>query len=329
MAGALLFALLILFPRKYEVPEFSERPGSHYWALSTGSRIGYTLIPARNNRKPTPIIYLHGGPGGHIRDSHVAMLAPFADAGYDIYLYDQVGSGRSSRLEDISEYTVERHRRDLEEIVRKTGSGQVILAGQSWGAMLLCRFVADNPGKVAKAIVTGPGPILPVRPELARAAPPDSLELREPPVSNREGNARAYNLRSRFVRFVAYAFGKKLASDREADDFFTCLNNELKKSTLCDPALAKSAEGGGGYYAHIMTVKSFNDVKDERSKLSGCNVPVLIMRGQCDNQKWGFAQEYLELFPRSRLAVVPGAGHDVWAEQPEQYVRLVRIFLEE
>jgi proline iminopeptidase len=36
------------------------------------------------------------------------MLQPLADSGYDVYLYDQVGSGRSSRLENIRDYTVQK-----------------------------------------------------------------------------------------------------------------------------------------------------------------------------------------------------------------------------
>ena len=327
--GVLLFLLLILFPRDYDVPEFRERAGTQYWDLPTGSRIGYTLLPGKNDKRKTPIIYLHGGPGGWITDQHIEMLKPLAEDGYDVYLYDQVGSGHSGRLEDIGKYTVVRHKKDLEAIVQKIGSEKVALIGQSWGAMLLSSYLADNCERVAKAIVTGPGPILPIRPALAKIRPPDSLNLREPAVSNREGNWKANNIRSRFMRFVAYAFGKKLASDREADHFFTYLNNELKKSTLCDTALVRESEGGGGYYAHLMTVKSFDTVEDRRAGLKACNTPVLVLRGQCDNQKWGFAQEYLELFPNSRLEVIPGAGHSIWEEQPEQYVRLVRGFLGE
>ena len=91
--GTLAFAFLLFFPRSYPSRGFHERQGVQYWELPTGSRIGYTLIPGRNNPKPTPIIYLHGGPGGFIGENHIAMLTPLADDGYDVYLYDQVGSG--------------------------------------------------------------------------------------------------------------------------------------------------------------------------------------------------------------------------------------------
>jgi pimeloyl-ACP methyl ester carboxylesterase len=33
------------------------------------------------------------------------------------------------------------------------------------------------------------------------------------------------------------------------------------------------------------------------------------MKGECDNQKWGFTNEYLELFKNSELKIIPGAGH--------------------
>ncbi|MBK9359012.1 MAG: alpha/beta fold hydrolase [Bacteroidales bacterium] len=59
-----------------------------------------------------------GGPGGPIYDRNIKLLAPLAVNGFDVYLYDQIGCGSSARLENIEEYSVERHRRDLEEIVK-------------------------------------------------------------------------------------------------------------------------------------------------------------------------------------------------------------------
>jgi proline iminopeptidase len=51
------------------------------------------------------------------------------------------------------------------------------------------------------------------------------------------------------------------------------------------------------------------------------------MKGECDNQKWGFTKEYLDLFPNHKLVVVPGAGHGIFIEQPEKYLSTIRAFL--
>lgn len=93
--------------RSYNVPQLQKRASTQYWDLPTNSRIGYTLISAKNKKKPYPIIYLHGGPGGFVTERDITMLSPLSDDGYDVYLYDQIGSGQSDRLENINEYTVQ------------------------------------------------------------------------------------------------------------------------------------------------------------------------------------------------------------------------------
>ena len=129
------------------------------------------------------------------------------------------------------------------------------------------------------------------------------------------------------MEFWAKTFGLKLASDREADEFATFLSGELNKSIVCDPDKAPAASGGGGYYVQVMTVQSFDQIQDPRPKLRLAPYPVLVLKGQCDNQKWGFTKEYVDVFPHSQLVVVPDAGHAILVEQPELYIQALREFL--
>ncbi len=321
------YLLIAFIPRTYEVPPLQKRESTQYWDLPTGSKIAYTRVAAQGIRKPHPIIFLQGGPGGYISDRNIEILAPLSEDGYDIYLYDQIGSGHSGRLANIRDYTADRHKKDLEEIIKKTGAARVILIGQSWGAILATLFIADHPEKVQRVIFTGPGPVLPMRRELLSIHPPDSLNLRKPPYSNQEANEQSKNIRTAVVSFCAKFFGIKLASDQEADDFQTYLDTELCKATVCDTSKALKAEGGGGFYVQLMTVRSFREIKDPRPKLTGSKIPVLIMKGQCDNQPWGFAKEYSELFPNYQLKIIPDAGHSISVEQPELYLKTIRDFL--
>ena len=57
--------------------------------------------------------------------------------------------------------------------------------------------------------------------------------------------------------------------------------------------------------------------------------PLLIIRGQCDNQKWGFSKEYLDLFTHSKLEIGKDAGHDLIGNRGEEYYELVKEFLVE
>jgi proline iminopeptidase len=325
---ALVFLLFRIFlPRNYNAPHVQKRKSTRYWDLTTGSRLGYTLISAKGIKKPCPIIYLHGGPAGPIYNEHIKALAPLSEDGYDVYLYDQVGCGQSNLLDNIEEYTAGRHKKDLEEIYKKIGAKKIILIGQSWGAILATLFVADNPEKVEKIIFTGPGPILPRKMGLADISAPDSLHLKKPLLSNQDGFEIVQNIRNIAVDFFAKRFGYKLASDQEADGFYWTLTNQTNKAMVCDTSKALRAEPGMGYYAWVMTGNSFDKMEDTRPKLKDLNTPVLILKGQCDNQVWGIIPEYIELFKNHELVIVPNAGHSIWIEQHAIYLKTIRTFL--
>jgi proline iminopeptidase len=301
-----LLFLFIFIPRKYSIPELKPRTSTQYWNLTTGSRIAYTLIQAKNKRQHYPVIFLQGGPGGPINDWNITTLTPLSEDGYDVYLYDQVGCGFSSRLKNIGDYTAGRHKKDLGEIVKRIRAEKVILIGQSWGAILAALFIADNPGRVDKVIFTGPGPFVPGNYDLENIQPPDSLHLKEPGNKNSRGKLNINFLRTGFIKFTSKRFNWKLASDKEMDNY---LNNKT------------------GYYCNIKTVQSFNSVADIRPRLKNCPIPTLIMRGQSDGIKWGYVTEYLNLFPNHKLVIVPNAGHSIAREQPGEYIRAIREFL--
>lgn len=327
LVGIGVLSWLVLMPRTYDVPLQQKRAGTLYWELSTGSTIAYTLISARAPKKPYPVIYLHGGPGGPIYDSNIAMLAPLSTDGYDVYLYDQAGSGLSERLDHIEQYTADRHKKDLEEIIKQIGAEKVILIGQSWGAILASLYIADNPCKVEKVILTSPGPMQPRLEGMQDTNPPDSLQLRKPVFTNAQANQKINNIRTRATTFLARQFGLKLCSDREADQFLSYLSNEQNKSVVCDTSLVLAAEAGNGFYTHIMTLHSLSTLKDPRLALKKLTIPMLLMKGQCDNQTWSTTKEYLDVFTHHQLVVIPNAGHSISIEQPEVYLKTIRDFL--
>lgn len=315
-------AYFFFFPRSYNVNHLKERAGTKYWLLATGSRIAYTLIPAKGEKKPYPLIYLHGGPGAGITDLEIKILGKLSEYGYDVYLYDQVGCGHSARLDNINEYSAERHKRDLEEIVKHIAADKVILLGQSWGSILSILFLADNPGKLERLVITAPAPIQPENKAYAAIAVPDSLQLRSPAIFRFNANGR-----SKAIEFWIRKFGKKLADDKEADQFATYYANNLNKIMVCDSANAVVAENTEGYYVNFMTRMSLGKVENPRPKLVNCTIPVLIMKAGCDNQKWGYTTEYLDLFRNHQFVFFENAGHNIFIEQPDKYIEVIHNFL--
>jgi proline iminopeptidase len=327
LIGLISFLSIALYPKTYNVPEFQKRAGTRYWNLKTGSRIGYSLLKAKGTKKPYPIIYLQGGPGAPIFDANIETLSNLTNYGYDVYVYDLVGCGHSNRLENIEEYTVDRHNRDLAEIIKKIGAQKVILIAQSWGAILASNYMLDHKEKVEKLIFTGPGPILPINYAQKEIKAPDSLNLKTTTFTNAQGSQKAYHLRPRVVKFLAELFSYKLASDKEMDDFATNLNFEMNKSTVVDSSKMK-LNSGYGYYVQLKTAQCFyQKMANRRKELSKCKIPILIMLGQFDGGKWGYTEEYLRLFKNHQLVIIPKAGHSIALEQPELYINSMIRFL--
>lgn len=331
----LLLIALIAFvvkgciPTKLDVPQIKPRASTQYWKLPTGSKIAYTFIEGKGTKKNSPIIYLHGGPGGYIYTKNIEILGQLSELGYDVYLYDQIGSGLSDRLEKVNEYTAERHRKDLEEIVTLLRAKKVILIGQSWGGALAVLFAADNLDKVDKLIFTCPGAIKPANDELEKMIPPDSLKLKD--AYNPSAKATSIALNPRYISIGVWArfFGKKLASDEEADSYLTKLATVFTKGLVYDSTKALAEEGGAGCYSNLNTSVSYGKLTDPRIKLKNSKIPILVLKGQYDNIAWGYTNEYLDLFTNNKLKIVPNSGHDIFVEQPEIYLNEMKSFLAE
>ena len=329
LIAVLILIYLVFLPQRFDVPTFKYRADTQYWDLPTGSKIGYTLLESKLPTSKAPIIYLHGGPGGAISNEHIEQMKAFAQQGYSVYLYDQVGSGHSNRLANINDYGTQRHIDDLAAIIQQIKTPKVILLGHSWGAILATFFTCEHADKVEKVILVGPGSIYPVNQKLKNIQSPDSLHLKAPLASNQQGNAKAYGTRQKLIRWLAYVYGTKLGSDEEVDNFYTYLNSYLGQATVCNTTSLGTPLTGLGYYVHVMTMKSLNNMVDKREKIRQLNLPFLVLKGQCDNQHWGYTKEYLDILPNAQLQVVPDAGHHIFSEQPQLYTQYILQFLNE
>lgn len=133
---------------------------TNYWKLTTGSNIAYYKLNATRNslKKEFPIIFLHGGPGAYVRQIDLDFFSLFTNDGYDVYLYDQAGGGRSGLL-DKSNYSHDRNIRDFESIINVIKAKKYIVIGQSYGGSLLAHLAADEriSKRIYKAIYSEPG----------------------------------------------------------------------------------------------------------------------------------------------------------------------------
>jgi len=129
--------------------------------LSTGSTIAYVHIEGKGAGQPYPIVFVHGGPGTPDMVGDARYFCKLGELGYDVYIYDELGSGRSSRLLDPGEYTLSRYVADLEAIRRQIGKDRMILIGHSYVCEIIANYMVSYENHVAKAVLTSPGAINP------------------------------------------------------------------------------------------------------------------------------------------------------------------------
>lgn len=325
-ASLALLGLAILLPTRDPRLPPAAVPGQQFWDLSTGSRIAYVRIPAEETPNPTPIIFLHGGPGVADMAGDAAYFGQLARGGYDVYVYDQVGTGRSSRLDDPRQYSIARNVADLEEIRQQVGAERVVLIGHSWGGMIAAGYLAEHGDHVAKVVFSSPGPL----PGTGDTS--DELLLGRLDLRKRLG---VYALLVRPRMLLAYGLlqvnpqaAHAFAGDAEMDARNDRVYNRSRAAAHCDGADPGPELHGLGFYAFQYPQSAAStEPADPRPGMAGQTAPALIIKGSCDYLSWSSALDYRDALPGARLVYLEAAGHNAYQDQPNQFLSVVRAFL--
>jgi proline iminopeptidase len=339
--GGATMLLLVLVTAGTILPPLGSNPaareappiprGAGYWNLNTGSHIAFLKVPAQGRARATPILMVGGGPGEEdVADTtQTQFFGQLAQLGYDVYFYDQIGSGLSARLADPGQYTLARHVADLEAIRARIGAQQVILMGASWGGTLVATYMATYPEHVAKAIFTSPAPI-----NEAEWADEGQITSRLSAAAQQQYHTTLYT--PRFITWYLLGLinpraAHTLVSDREADAFFNTFVQGISQATVCDSAhLPKGQVQGYGFYDNIFTTTDAqhrHGKVNPRTRLSSNHTPTLILTGACNYIRWTVTWQYKATLPNSILLYFPHAGHVIHLDQPDLYLASIRAFL--
>lgn len=334
--GIILIILLIwsLIPLRQTIKPIQPRSDTQYWIMQDGYKIAYTKIEGDSASTNPPIIFLHGGPGGYIHSAIINQMKEVAHYGYDVYLYDQIGSGLSDRLPKPKDYSFERHLKDLNEIINtQIKAENVILIGHSFGGILATHFTANHAEKVDKLILSSPGDLQPYRTnddgtmaDMNKLYPTPSQYRFKTPVEVFEQTEKDF-LQPRIVMsmFCAMAFNFKWASDREFDDYTNAMASKFTKGMVADPKNVRPEEGGAGGYSHGFS-NFYGDLEDIRAKIKQLNIPTLVMQGQYDQGEYSSVYEYADLL-KGKYIFIDNAGHIVWWDKPNEYNQTILNFL--
>ena len=307
----------------------SEVPQIQSWSLSTGSVIAYRHVAAARPAREAPVVFLHGGPGAFIVDHDATSEAFFralAKEHFEVYLYDQAGSGHSVRLSDPRQYSVDRAVADLEAIRRLLKAEKLILIGDSWGATLAASYMAENPGHCAKVVFTSPGAI-------ENSAPPGN-KVDENSATAREVAAWTRDFNGRHHRALALLdhdpkAAHDLLPDTVADAEFDELLRRLLPTLICNRSISATGNVRGmGWWVNTMISRDLTTrERNTSTKLRRDHTPALILRGGCDYMQWEVARRYRSVLPNSTLLHIPNAGHWMDFDQPEVFSSAIRAFL--
>lgn len=316
-------AVTTSFPDSHPAP--APVPGLAYWQLNTGSRLAYVKRPGTAPVRSTPIVVLHGGPGIPDLGGDVAFFGQLTDLGFDIYVYDQLGAGGSTRLHDPTGYGIERDVADLEQIRRVIGAEQMILIGHSYGAGLAAHYLAGHPDRVTKLILSSPGPIDPAdhSSDRATAGLDTGTRLRSYAAALAPRALLVYTLLQ-----VNPAAAHAYLGDAEADARNDTILTITEPALGCSPQQNPSPVHGSGFYAlQYPQSATAPPQRDIRPALTGLPTPTLIFKGSCDYLSWHSATTYRQVLPHSEMLYLPGAGHNTYQDQPDTVIRAIRSFL--
>jgi proline iminopeptidase len=281
-------------------------------------------LPAEGDARGTPVIFLHGGPGTPDMKGDSKYFGSLATSGFDVYVYDEVGAGLSSRLEEPRRYTLTRDVADLEAVREKIGAERVVLIGHSYGGTLAAAYASSHPEHVARMVLSFPGD---PSPSAGGASMVYRLTTRE--------KLGVYALLLPPRPMLAYALlqvnpeaAHAFASDDELDARQDRIYNRTRPALHCRNQPPGPRLHGLGFFANQYPQSSARKPHaDFLPDLKGLSIPTLVIKGRCDYLSWSSAQEYLNALPNAKLLYLKDSGHNAYQDEPDRYMANVRAFL--
>ena len=207
----------------------------------------------------------------------------------------------------------------------------MILIGESFGGVLAVNYIARYPGNVEKSILISPGELYAREWENKHRGWPRDR------VSQKKLQMMKFFLISHLPRYALLELlidinpvaGYNLVSHQEADTFFNKIFSFLAEGFVCHPAnIPEEMSIFFGFWAYTMIEE---DLKGRCTNLDPLlkanNVPVLIIKGECDYLSWEVTYKYKTVFPNSTLLYFKGAGHVPYLEKPGLFIDAVGAFL--
>ena len=245
------------------------------------------------------VFLLHGFTGSSATWApHLAALRAFTTVRIDF-----LGHGRSDTPADMQRYGMQACVDDVLAIQKQLGLRRCAVVGYSMGGRVAMRVAMQAPECLWALVLESASPgIADAAERRARVAQDAKLAAR---IRN-EGVAAFADYWQALPLFASQSRLPQAA--RQA------VRNQRLQHTA--DGLANSLQGlGAGMQEPVL------------QRLRDLRLPVLLLAGALDAKYCGLANDMAILLPRSRVRIVPDAGHAVHLEQPAVFEAAVRDFL--
>ena len=293
-------ALLLISCNKNKLPE-----GENYLEVK-GGKVWYKVV---GHGSKTPMVMVHGGPG--FPSYYLSNLFELAED-RQLVVYDQLGCGRSGKLEDTSLMNIESQRDNLQALVDKLGIKEYYLYGHSYGTALAFDYY------------------------LKSKIPPKAMILASPCFSVQKWQQDADTLIASMASIYRkpiqdYKAGKSVDSasyTKAIAKYYSSFYNRVMNRYL-DSSIANN---GQNLYLHMWgkeefmatgNLRQFDRVRD----LSRVNIPVLFTCGEFDAVRPSTVKYYQGLTPHSGFVMIKNAAHSTMNDNPKEDINAIRTFL--
>jgi 2-succinyl-6-hydroxy-2,4-cyclohexadiene-1-carboxylate synthase len=249
----------------------------------------------------TPLVLLHGFTGSA---ESWSALRPRLAAGHRVLAVDLPGHGRSDAPEDAQRYALHRLADDLATVLDAFGETRVAVLGYSLGARAALAFAARHPARIGALVLVSASPG--IADQAARA-------IRAAADAELAGWIEHHGLAAFVDRWEALPLWESQRALPAA------VRQVLRAQRLAgNPrGLANSLRGAGQGAAPPLG-----------SALEAVVAPALLVAGALDTRYVALGESLARELPNARLVVVPGAGHAVALERPDDLLHHVLEFLD-
>jgi proline iminopeptidase/L-proline amide hydrolase len=279
-----------------------------------GGRI-YVRVNGDLSAPRPPVVFIHGGPGG----SHEGFLdaLPLADE-RAVILYDQLDSGKSEHPMNPTHWKVSRFVDEVDAVRRALSVPRWHVCGHSWGGTVALEYGGRRPKELVSLVLASP--LVSTRTWIADAS---ILRQQLPPAVQAElttCDRRSDDAGCDAATAAYYArFLSREPPSKAREAYLASIPTPEPVNRLYETMWGRSE------FVCTGTLRTY-DGEPLLRKLDG--IRTLFVGGQYDEARPSTLLTFAGTVPGgAELATIPGAGHAIFSDRPDEILGILRPWL--